>query len=56
MDAEKAVLKAAVIESLIPEDGSTPLSELLHNEDTFSGLPAGILEVKRRTLLFVGML
>ena len=54
MDAEKELLRKAAIETLIPEDGTTPLSELLHDEDAFAESPAGILEVKRRNLLFIG--
>ena len=54
MDAENVLLKAAAIETLIPEDSITPLSDLLHDEDAFAESPIGILEVKRRNLLFVG--
>ena len=54
MNAEKEILGAARIEAVIPEDGHAPLSELLHDEDAFAESPAGILELKRRNLLFVG--
>jgi hypothetical protein len=54
MDAEYALLKAATIEALIPQDGSTPLSELLHSEDVLAESVTRILEIKRRDLLFIG--
>ncbi len=56
MDVESVLLKAASIETLIPEDSTTPLPDLFHDEDAFAHSLTGILEVKRRTLLFVGTL
>lgn len=51
MDGEQTLLRAAALETLVPENTKADLSELLEAE---SMLDTGLLGVASRELLFVG--
>ena len=56
MEREQSLLKSIVVEALIPEDGGANLSDLFEQASSTEDLPdAGIANVKRRDLLFIGM-
>ena len=56
MEGDQTLLKSIRVETLIPEDGTAQLSGLLEDVSS-SGTEAavGIVAVRRRNLLFVGM-
>lgn len=51
MNGENALLRAASLETLVPESTTAELAELLANEST---LDTGLLGLVKRELLFVG--
>jgi hypothetical protein len=56
MEGDHSLLKSIVIETLIPEDGSTPLSDLLEDGSSSEVRSETIIvDVTKRDLLFIGM-
>ena len=57
MEVEQALIKSITLDAFIPENGTAPLSEVLEdglNPDSQSN--KGILDIKTRDIVFIGML
>jgi hypothetical protein len=55
METERELLNSILLETLIPEDGSTHLPELLEDISSLDARPGeAIFDIKRRDLLFIG--
>ena len=55
MDAERTLLKSVALEVIIPEDTTSSLPDLLSADDGQSTDSIGLLEIRRRSLLFIGV-
>ena len=55
MDTEQALLRAAALETIVPEASHARLDQLLHDKSLLDPASDGsILHLRRRDLLFIG--